>query len=353
MKARKFLMAFIVLIVTALVFSNFPVSAKETVTFRATINVPATQPPAKALKHWGDLVTERTDGRIKFEYLWGGSLTKAGEEIPTIQKGIANAGFFTAPYYPREMVLNSIFYAVPFGTPNPMKTLEIYYKITEADRQIIAELEQHNLKLICPIVFGSYEMLSVKPVKTLEDMKGLKAAVIGATLPKWFVAIGAVPISMPAPDRYTGLQTGLIGATVLPLGPMDAFNWEEVAKNLTYINLGAVVLGPIVMNADDFNKLSKGDQKIVLDAGKETGEWNAKQILADEERVKAKWKGLGVGFYNLSEMDKKAWAEKLRTVPYDWAKEWDAKGIAASKTLQAFFRAVKEVGYKYPIDWEK
>ena len=327
--------------------------AADSVTFRATINVPSTQPPAMAMKHWGDLVTKRTNGRIKFNYLWGGALTKAGEEIPAIEKGLANAGFFTAPYYPGKMVLNSISFTVPFDTADPRVMLKMYYRVAEEVPEFVAEVEKNNLKEIYPFIFGSYELLSTKPMKTLADMKGKKIAVIGATFPKWFEAIGAVPISMPAPDRYTGLQTGLIDGQVLPLGPTDAFKWMEIAKNCTLIHLGCVILGSTVMNADDFGKLSPGDQKIVLEAGKETAQWNADQVVDDEARIKEKWKKMGVVFYTLSDADKQAWAEQLKYVPYDWAKEWDAKGVAATKTLNAYLNASRELGHQYPVEWAK
>lgn len=342
-----------VLLIAALVWVGCPAFAAGPVTLRATINVPSTQPPAKALNYWGDLVTKETQGRVKFNYLWGGSLTKAGEELPAIQKGVANAGFYTSPYYPEKMVLNSISFVVPFDTPDPELMLKMYYKVLEEVPEVVQEIEQYNLRLIYPFVFGSYELLSTKPVKTIADMKGLKAAVIGATFPKWFEAIGAVPISMPAPDRYTALQTGLIDASILPIGPSDAFKWTDVAKNCTLINLGCVVLGPTVMNAADFKKLSPEDQKIVLEAGKKTALWNAKQSAEEDARLMEKWKGQGVAFHRLSEGDMKAWAEQLKYVPYDWAKEWDAKGHAATKTLEAYLKAAKSSGHKYPVDWAK
>jgi TRAP-type C4-dicarboxylate transport system substrate-binding protein len=353
MRGKIFMLAGIILFLTVLPWLVCNASEGRAVVLRATINVPSTQPPAKALKYWGDLVTKNTHGRVKFNYLWGGSVTKAGEEIPAIQKGVVDAGFFTAPYYPGKMVLNSISFVVPFDTPDPRLMLKMYYRVVEEVPEFVAEIEQYNLKLIYPFVFGSYEMLSRKPVKTLADMKGLKAAVIGATFPKWFEAIGAVPISMPAPDRYTARQTGLIDASILPLAPSDAFKWTDVAKNCTLIHLGCVVLGSTVMNADDFKNLSPEDQKVVLEAGKQTARWSADQTAEEDARIMEKWKRQGVAFYTLSASDMHAWAEQLKHVPYDWAKEWDAKGHAATKTLESYLKAARDLGYKYPVDWVK
>lgn len=325
----------------------------QALTLRATCNVPATQPPAKAMKYWGDLITKRTNERIKFEYHWGGALTKAGEELEAVQRGVANVGFYAVGYYPTKMVLNGVSYVVPFNSPDARLVLKIYESLVKELKELPAEIEQYNQKLMFYIAFGSYELLSTKPVKTLADMKGLKVAVIGATMPKWFEAIGAVPISMPAPDRYQALQTGLIDASCLPFGPSDPFKWTDVAKHCTLINLGGVILAPVVMNTDDWKKLSSEDQKIVLEAAKEAGRWNADITMEEEASIIAKWKGLGVTFYTLSDSDKRVWAEALKYVPYDWAATWDKKGLSATKTIDAYLKMAEELGYKYPIKWMK
>lgn len=354
MKRTILFIACIVLVLGALpIVSACKAAETPAMTLRATTNVPATQPPSLAMKYWGDLVTERTDGRISFEYLWGGALTKAGEEIEAIQRGVANAGFYCVGYYPAKMILNGVSYVVPLDTPDARLMLKAYDKLIEKVPELDAEIEQYNQKRMFNIVFGSYEMLSIKPVKTLADMKGLKVAVIGATMPRWFEAIGAVPIAMGAPDRYTALQTGLIDAEVLPLGPTDPFAWTDIAKHCTWVNLGSVMLGPMVMNTDDWNKLSSKDQKIVLEAAREAAQWNADKTMEQEATVKTKWEGLGVTFYTLSDADKTAWAEALKNIPYDWAAEWDAKGLAATKTMDAYLKAIEDLGYKYPIKWAK
>jgi TRAP-type C4-dicarboxylate transport system substrate-binding protein len=105
------------------------------------------------------------------------------------------------------------------------------------------------------------------------------------------------------------------------------------------------------MNTDDWKKLSFQDQTIVLEAANKAAHWNADLTMEQEASVKAKWKGLGVTFYTLSDGDRRAWAEALRYFPYDWAAMWDKKGLPATKTLDTYLKAAEELGYKYPIKW--
>jgi TRAP-type C4-dicarboxylate transport system substrate-binding protein len=347
MKTRTFLMVSMVFLLVAVPMVTYAL------TLRATTNVPASQPTSQAMKYMGDLITNRTNGRIKFEYHWGGALTKAGEELEAVQRGIAHIGFYAVGYYPSKMILNGVSYVVPFNPPDARLVLKIYEKLAKELPELPGEIDQYNQKLMFYIAFGSYEMLSTKPVKTLADMKGLKVAVIGATMPKWFEAVGAVPISMPAPDRYQALQTGLIGAQVLPVGPSDPFKWTDVAKHCTLVNIGAVILAPVVINTDTWKKLSSEDKKLFLEAAKEAAQWNADKTMEEEASIIAKWKRLGVTFYTLSDSDKKAWADSLKYVPYDWADLWDKKGLPATKILDAYLKAAEALGYKYPVKWMK
>jgi len=335
-----------------LLLLSMPLMA-QALTLRATCNVPATQPPARAMKYWGDLITKRTNERINFRYFWAGALTKAGEELEAVQSGMANVGFYAMGYYPSKMVLNGVSYVVPFNPPDPRLLFKIYEKLAKEVPELGAELEQYNQKLMFYIPFASYEVLSTKPVKTLADLKGIKIGVIGATMPKWLEAVGAVPISMPSPERYQSLQTGIIDASCMGFGPHDPFKLTDIAKHCTLVNLGSVILAPLVLNTDDWKRLSPEDQKLFLEAGKEAGQWIADKTMEEEEAIKAKWKGQGVTFYTLSDSEKRTWAEALKYVPYDWASTWDKKGLAATKTLDAYLKAAEEVGYRYPVRWMK
>ena len=343
----------IVIVSMVLVFVAVPLLAQAATTYRATCNVPATQPPAMAMKYWGDLVTKKTNERFNFQYHWGGSLTKAGEELQAVRSGMANVGFYAMGYYPSLMVLNGVSYVVPFNPPDPRVLLRIYERLVRDVPELAAEIEQHNQKLMFYIPFASYEILSTKPVKTLADFKGLKVGAIGATMPKWFEAVGAVPISMPSPERYQALQTGIIGASCMGFAPHDPFKLTDIAKHSTTVNLGSVILAPVVLNTDDWKKLSPEDQKLFLEAGREAGQWIADKTMEEEAAIKAKWKGLGVAFYTLSASDKQAWAEKVKSLPYDWAETWDKKGIAATKTMDAYLKAAADVGHKYPVSFSK
>ena len=325
-----------------------------TMLLRVVASVPAQDKTAQTTELWGKLVTERTNGRVTFEYLWGGSLTKRGEELDAISSGIANAGHCPIPYFPDKLVLNNASYAVPFNTPDITQMKEALDKLIARAPELATEFEDFNMKLIFYPIFGSYEMLSVRPVSTLADFKGLKVACIGSTLPKMFEAVDAAPVAMGVADRYSALQTGIIEAEVLSIPITEAFKYTDICKHCSLVNMGTHwSANSIVMNLDDWKKLSPEEQKIVMEAGEEAAQWHADSSIEDESGILKLWEERGVKFYQLSDADRKEWAQRVSFMPYEWAKEWDAKGYPATKVLEAFLKATDEVGYKYPVEWTK
>lgn len=79
-----------------------------------------------------------------------------------------------------------------------------------------------------------------KRVKTLEDIKGLKIRVRGGPPAEQMRTFGAVPVLMPMPDTYLGLDKGVIDGMRPPWEPILAHRLYEVVKYYTIVPLSAV-----------------------------------------------------------------------------------------------------------------
>jgi TRAP-type C4-dicarboxylate transport system substrate-binding protein len=72
-----------------------------------------------------------------------------------------------------------------------------------------------------------------KPIKTLEDMKGMKIRTPSAAQSAQLAALGATPIDMPVTQIYNNLDRGVIDATMIPMSAALDFKLIEVAKYYT------------------------------------------------------------------------------------------------------------------------
>ncbi len=104
-----------------------------------------------------------------------------------------------------------------------------------------------------------------KPLKTLEDLKGMKIRAPSAAQSAQLEALGATPIDMPAPAIYNNLDRGVIDAAMIPLSAALDFKLIEVARYFTV----EAPLGRspflVAMNKARYEKLTPDLRKIIDD----------------------------------------------------------------------------------------
>lgn len=76
-------------------------------------------------------------------------------------------------------------------------------------------------------------MSRAKPIRTLEDLKGMKIRTPSAAQSAQLEALGAIPIDMPANQIYNNLDRGVIDASMIPMSAALDFKLIEVAKYFT------------------------------------------------------------------------------------------------------------------------
>jgi len=108
-----------------------------------------------------------------------------------------------------------------------------------------------------------------KPIRTIEDMKGLKIRVPSRNSGLLVEAWGGTPVSMPVSEVYNALQTGVIDAAMIDGTATKAFKLGEVAN---YVTLGMKTTNSpffIVMNRDAWQALTDEQKAAIQEAGKQ------------------------------------------------------------------------------------
>ena len=103
-----------------------------------------------------------------------------------------------------------------------------------------------------------------KPVRTLEDFKGMRIRTPSAAQSSQLEALGAIPIDMPVTQIYNNLDRGVIDASMIPMSAALDFKLIEVAKFYTVdAPLGRSPF-LVAMNRARYEKLP-GDLKKIID----------------------------------------------------------------------------------------
>jgi TRAP-type C4-dicarboxylate transport system substrate-binding protein len=319
----------------------------------------ATDAPGRTYMWFCDTVTQRTNGLIKFKYVGSNSLTKPGEEVTAVQNGLADVSAMSAVYYPAQMYVNSGFNrAVPFDItdiPTATKVIyKLYYDDPVTSKFLSDEFTKLGLKLMFMTVDDSYVVESKNPITTLDDLKGKKIAALGYEA-KYFGPTGSTVVGMPAGDRGTSLQTGVIDAASAPFEISFASRTYEFAPNMIQTGFGCVTGNAIAWNLDKFNKLPKNIQDILVQTGKDAFMQNAVEAtlwFGTALATRSTSTG-GKPYLNFSATDLTRWAALVGEPVFDWLTDAKSKNVAgAEEVITRFIALEKEAGYVFPKEWK-
>jgi TRAP-type C4-dicarboxylate transport system substrate-binding protein len=194
--------------------------------------------------------------------------------------------------------------AAPFiDAPFLFRDLNHWNKVLDADllKPVADEVNQKAEVMLIGYAGGGTRNIFVnKPVRNLQEMKGLKVRVQGAPIwSKTFSAIGMAPTVIAYNEVYNAIQNNVIAAGENEAAGVEAMKFYEVAPQLS-MTQHAITIRPLCFSTKTFNKLDKNTQAAVLKAGKEAGAYG-RQVESGEDEQK------------LVAMEK---AGKLKRVPF-------------------------------------
>ena len=305
-----------------------------------------------AAKMWGEMITERTNGAITFDYSWGGALGAPPQYIEMVRTGVLDVGVFHAWLTPSKLPLALFEYVFPFGPTDPVMVVKAKEQIREEFPQFAEDAANQNCILIANPPGCTYQFLSKEPINSLDDFKGQKCMLIGTYFGRWLSPTGAAPLVTTGFERYTMLQTGVATIDLLPLDLQYNFKVEEQAPYSTKADVLLACWVSIYMNLDTFNKLSPEVQKIFIDTGKELNMYVAEEMVPSwTEKIYKEWKEEGVVFSELPAEDKQKWASLIDDIPAEWAADMEATGRPGWEIVKRYQEITTELGYEWSRTW--
>ena len=212
-------------------------------------------------------VKRMSNGRITIEVFPSGTLGPGLKVSETVKNGVAEMGH-TWIGYDWGADPTAVLFGGFAGSFDTERMLHWLYRAGGADLQAEWRKEKFNL-VSMPLFVRTAEVFlhSRKPVRTLEDLKGLKLRTAGAWL-EISKGMGAAPVTMPGGDVYPALERGAIDAT--EWGTL----WENISPGFHRVTKYVIIPGvhqptapfELVINQDAWGKLSEADQQLIRDA---------------------------------------------------------------------------------------
>ncbi len=302
MITKKILIA--VLVVMAAAVLNLPVQNVQAKTFKIATVSPDGTFWMKQMRAGAAEIKEKTQGRVKFKFYPGGVMGNDESVMRKIRIRQLHGGAMT------NSVLTKISSDVAiYGLPFVFTSLEQSDEIRKTtDQLLIKGLEDHGFVSFGIAKGGFTYMMSKHPVKTLEALKELKPWVpegseVGLAV---YEQAGVSPISLPLSDVLTGLQTNLIDTIITSQIGALALQWHTGIKYIVDLPLTYLVAS-LIVEKKSFDKLSKGDQKIVRDVMSEVYQRIDEQNRLDSINAREALTNQGIEFISLSDEELDKW----------------------------------------------
>lgn len=229
---------------------------------------PDDYPTVLAVKKMGELIQERSGGRITVKVFSGGALGSENDSIEQVKLGaLAMARVSSAAMHNICEVTR-----VP-SLPFLFTSTEHLHKVLDSDigDQMLRSCEQAGFVGLAWYDSGARSMYSRdKPIRNVSDAKGMKIRVQQSDLSVAMIeAIGANATPMPLGEVYTSLKTGLIDAAENNYPSYESGHHYEVAK---YYSKTEHTMTPemLLFSKRQWDKLPEADRKIIQDAARES-----------------------------------------------------------------------------------
>lgn len=251
-------------------------------------------------QRFGELVAKKvankTEGRLRIDYHPNAEL--GGDEDLLRQLRANDIQLVVGQMAPVTAFVpeGAVFDLPMVFTPYDGKTID---RVLNGDgpfrTKLAAAYERAGLHYLGTLQNGTYRLMtSNKPVRTLEDFKGIKIRTMSNKnhMAFWSV-MGANPTPLAWPELYFSLQSGIVEAEENAADSIVSANFNEVQKYVAATNV-ILYANELVVNKKAFDALPEAYQKVLEESVQEAMAELAPTLVQVDKDSKAKLQQKGM-----------------------------------------------------------
>ncbi|MBB4077963.1 tripartite ATP-independent transporter DctP family solute receptor [Lewinella aquimaris] len=280
----------------------------------------------RAFQHFGELLDERSGGRIHLQTYPSEQLAKEIEAIRMIQAGVIDMTTTSALLSNWTEIMT--FCEMPF-LMDSMEEVDAMLTGPVGARIRDEMVTKTGLRPVGYFQAGPRHLTSNRPVRHPDDLQGLVIRIpsVPAFVTAWD-ALGAKTTPIAFSEVFTSLQQGVINAQENPLPLTKMLALYEVQE---YVNLTSHVFGwtyPVI-GEKQFDRMPADLQEIFLDCAREMQAFERQLFLDNDNKTRLALEASGMTFV---EVDREAFKQKHGNAIYR----------TLSPEMQAVYRSLKD-----------
>ena len=280
------------------------------ITLRSSDTHPAGYPTVAAVEHMGELLEERSGGRLCIEVFHSAQLGEERDTIEQTQFGVIDMNRVSLGPF------NNIIEATKvFSLPYIFRSVEHMHAVVDGEigQEILDKFSDHQLVGLAYYDGGARSFYNrERPITSIEDIEGLRFRVMQSDVFVDMVdALGGNATPMPYGEVYSSIQTGVIDGAENNWPSFESSGHFEVAGYYT-LDEHLIVPEVLVMSQVAWDRLTEEDQAMIRQAARDSvpvmRELWAERERASEEIVRA------AGVEVITDIDKTPFIEAMAPV---------------------------------------
>lgn len=280
-------------ICAAILAASAPAPAQD-IKLRLSHSLSTTEPFHQASEFFARNVAQRTANRVEITIFPGEQLGPLKDVTEMVRQGsgviVSTDSGYLADFVPDFSVLNG-----PYLLRNP----DEFKKLLASDwyRELTGQAEKAGFKVLAfNWYFGSRHIISSKPIRTLDDIKGVSLRVPPvAMFIQTFQALGARGVTLQWSEVYNGLAQNVVDGAEAPLPTLYGSKLFEQRKVISKTGHFTAYLG-LTMNDGVFRRFPTPIQAALVEEAVRAGEEMERLTKAKEAAIEKDFEAAGVTF---------------------------------------------------------
>jgi len=300
----------------------------------------AQERPQKTFEDFCKRVKVLTNGRLEIEPFPAGAIVPTNETLTALQSNVLQAIHVWPGYAsgrnPAFAALTDFIFA--YEQPWELDVFMHYKGGLELLRELYKPFGAYTVGVM---TWGVESWPSKKPIRNMDDFKGLKIREPQGMEAEFMAKAGASVVSLPGTEIFSALDKGVVDATNWATASINnPTGFNQVAPYFTYPGFHSMPVGDFTVRQADWDKLPADIKEILVSACREWAWDTIEKVAMDDVKLVSEAKSKGYTPI--------AWAPEDRAKARKLAQEiwqgWKGKNEQTKRAIELHEAWLRELG---------